>query len=88
MANNTGKKFGGRTKGTPNKKTIDALNRAESILQLIESEYLVDDIKKLTSSQRSALYKDLLQYRAPMLTRIDQRIQANVNLSDEPVTFE
>jgi hypothetical protein len=79
---------GGRKKGSLNKKTIDSLNRAESILQLIESEYLVEDIKKLTSSQRSALYKDLLQYRAPMLTRIDQRIQANVNLSDEPITFE
>lgn len=83
-----GKKYGGRQKGAQNKKTIDALNRAESLLQLIESEYLIEDIKKLSASQRASLYADILEYRAPKLSRIDNRIQANIGLSDEPIIFE
>ena len=88
MANKTGKKFGGRSKGTPNKKTAEQLDRAERILQLIESQYLDDDIDKLTPSQRTSFFEALLEYRAPKLTRIDQRIQGNINISDEPVVFE
>jgi len=88
MANRTGKKFGGRSKGTPNKKTIDSLNRAESLLQMIESQLTVDDIKVLTTSKKLDLYTNLLEYVAPKLSRSDNRITANIHLSDEPINFE
>lgn len=70
MARN-GIKSGGRSKGTPNKKTADVIDRASRILELIESKYLENDIKKLTSSQRMVLYADMLEYKAPKLSRTE-----------------
>lgn len=64
-----GAKYGGRTPGTPNKKTAFAISRAEKILQLIEAEYFEDDIKELTPSQRMVLYSDMLEYVSPKLSR-------------------
>jgi hypothetical protein len=43
-----GKKTGGRQKGSINKKTKEALDRAERVLGLIESKYLTNDIKQLS----------------------------------------
>ena len=83
-----GKKVGGRVKGTPNKKTAEQLDRAERILQLIEAQYLENDLKVISSAQRMAVYSDMLEYRAPKLTRIDHTVKMNVNLSEEPITFE
>lgn len=68
-----GKKYGGRTKGTHNKKTVDAINRAESILRIIETDYFEDDIKKATAAQRLSLYSDMLEYVSPKLGRYDVR---------------
>jgi hypothetical protein len=64
-----GKKYGGRVKGVPNKKTADQKNRAERILQLIDDQYFDKDIKKLTPSQRMILYSGMLEYVAPKLSR-------------------
>lgn len=70
MARN-GVKSGGRTKGTPNKKTADVLDRVSRVLELIESDHLEKDIKKLTPGQRMTLYADLLEYKAPKLSRTE-----------------
>lgn len=64
-----GRKYGGRVKGTPNKKTAEAISRAERILRLIERVYFEKDIKGLTSSQRLLLYSDMLEYVSPKLSR-------------------
>lgn len=72
-----GIKTGGRSKGVPNKKTVDQLSRAEKILQLIEKTYFEKDIKELTASQRIVLYADMLEYVSPKLSR--QEINGNVN---------
>lgn len=64
-----GKKYGGRSKGTPNKKTKEELDRANRVLELIESKYLDSDIKKLTSAQRTMLYCDMMEYKVPKLQR-------------------
>lgn len=69
MARN-GVKTGGRTKGTPNKKTAEHRERAERVLHLIESDHLEKDIKKLTPGQRMILYADMLEYVAPKLSRV------------------
>lgn len=66
-----GKKYGGRVKGTPNKKTAEAISRAERILRLIERQYFEKDIKTLTSSQRIFLYSDMLEYVSPKLSRTE-----------------
>lgn len=70
MARN-GVKTGGRIKGTPNKKTADVLDRVSRVLELIESNHLENDIKKLTPGQRMTLYSDLLEYKAPKLSRTE-----------------
>lgn len=70
MARN-GVKSGGRVKGTPNKKTADVLDRVTRVLELIESDHLEKDIKKLTPGQRMTLYADLLEYKAPKLSRTE-----------------
>ncbi len=72
MARN-GIKSGGRIKGTPNKKTADVLDRVTRVLELIESNHLDKDIKKLTPGQRMTLYADLLEYKAPKLSRTEHR---------------
>jgi hypothetical protein len=79
---------GGRKKGSLNKKTIDSLNRAESLLQMIESQLTTEDIQALTTSKKLDLYTNLLEYVAPKLSRSDNRITANIHLSDEPINFE
>lgn len=66
-----GAKYGGRTRGTRNKKTAEALSRAERILQLIEAEYFEKDIKSLSSGQRMVLYSDMLEYVTPKLSRTE-----------------
>lgn len=70
MARN-GIKSGGRIKGTPNKKTAEVLDRVTRVLELIESDHLEKDIKKLTPGQRMTLYSDLLEYKAPKLSRTE-----------------
>ena len=87
MARN-GSKSGGRTKGTPNKKTVEQLDRVEKVLQVIEDKYLMSDLQNISSGQRMNLYADLGEYKLPKLTRTDHRIQGNINISDEPITFE
>jgi hypothetical protein len=66
-----GAKYGGRTKGTLNKKTAEALSRAEKILQLIEKDYFDHDIAELSASQRMTLYSDMLEYVTPKLSRTE-----------------
>ena len=82
-----GAKYGGRTKGTPNKKTAEQLDRVERVLRILENT-LEDDLQAISSSQRANLYADLVEYKLPKLSRNDSRIQANIGLTDEPITFE
>lgn len=72
-----GEKTGGRTKGTPNKKTAEAISRAERILQLIESDYFEQDIQEITSAQRIFLYSSMLEYVSPKLSR--QELRGSLN---------
>lgn len=72
-----GKKYGGRIRGTPNKKTFEQLSRAENILTLIEDNYFEKDIKMLSPSKRMDLYAQMLEYVAPKLSRQD--ITGNLN---------
>lgn len=76
-----GIKYGGRTKGTPNKKTSEAQERAERVLRLIEDNYLDEDIEKLNPDQRTKLYADMMEYVVPKLARISHEGETDTNLT-------
>lgn len=78
-----GAKFGGRVKGTPNKKTAEAISRAERILRLIENKYFEKDIAKLSSGKRMDLYSAMLEYVAPKLSRAEVHSK-----TDNKITLE
>ena len=66
MANNTGQKFGGRTKGTPNRTTTEI---RQNFQLLIENnlETLESDLKELESKDRIKAILDLSKFVLPIL---------------------
>ena len=66
MANNTGKKFGGRTKGTPNRNTDEI---RENFQLLIEKNLatLENDLKELEPKERIKAVLDLSRFVLPIL---------------------
>ena len=89
MARN-GIKTGGRQKGSINRKTKDVIDRAERVLTLIESNYLEKDIAKLSPYQRMLMYSDMMEYKAPKLSRTEVKsentnLNYNVELSKDEV---
>jgi hypothetical protein len=82
------KKYGGRKKGTPNKATVEQKQRAERLLQVIETDYLDTDIKKLTPLQRTNLYLGLMEYTLPKLRRVDGNLNANLSFTGKKIVFE
>ena len=77
--NTTGKKYGGRTKGTPNKLSNEIKERlADIISEAIDSI----DVKTLTVSERFKLIQIGVQYVIPRLKQVD-------NVEDEmPRNFQ
>lgn len=80
-------KTGGRSKGSLNQKTIDQKQRAESLMQLLENDYLQKDIANLTSLQRTDFYLGLMEYVSPKLRRVDGTLNANLSFANEKVEF-
>jgi len=64
MANNTGKKYGGRKAGTPNKLTKELRAALKNILHQ-EIELLPDHFNKLEPKDRLELLTKLLPYALP-----------------------
>jgi hypothetical protein len=69
MANTTGKKHGGREKGTPNKLTKDLRNILKDIIYN-ELELLNEKLDELESKERIELVIKLLPYTLPKLQNI------------------
>lgn len=61
MANNTGKKFGGRKTGTPNKTTKETRELLQSIIQN-ELENLPTLLEELTPNQKADIICKLMQF--------------------------
>lgn len=80
MANNTGQKFGGRTKGTPNRNTDEI---RQNFQLLIENNLatLENDLKELEPKDRIRAILDLSKFILPTLkatelsTSTDSRFQ-------------
>ena len=70
MANTTGKKFGGRKKGTPNKANQQL---REWIGHLIDGnrDLVEKDLKKLSPKDRMDAIIRLLEYKLPRLNRTE-----------------
>ena len=87
MANNTGQKFGGRTKGTKNK---DMAQIRDCFQNLIESNLhtLETDLKQLEPRDRIKAILDLSRFVIPQLKATDHTITKNeiapiiINLGD------
>lgn len=72
MANTTGKKYGGRRKGTPNKKTEELRARVETLIDDNWKKLQVD-IQELTSKERVDTIVKLLEYSLPKLSRTEHQ---------------
>ncbi|MEZ4909893.1 MAG: hypothetical protein R2774_03420 [Saprospiraceae bacterium] len=64
MANNTGKKYGGREAGTPNKLTKELRSALKNILNQ-EIELLPEHFNKLETKDRLEILVKLLPYAMP-----------------------
>ncbi len=77
--NTTGKKYGGRTKGTPNKLSNEIKERLATILNEAMDSI---DVKTLTVSERFKLIQIGVQYVIPRLKQVE-----NIE-EEEPRKFE
>jgi hypothetical protein len=76
MANTTGKKFGGRTKGTPNKTTNDIREKYQLLIEET-LEQLSEDIKALDPKERLKIIIELSKFVIPTLKATDLMIEEN-----------
>ena len=79
MANTTGKKFGGREKGTPNKLTAELRAALKDVLY-DEIEQIPHRLDELETKDRLELLVKLLPYVLPKVNNISA-------ISDEPINL-
>ena len=72
MANNTGKKFGGREAGTPNKLTKELRSALKNILHQ-EIELLPEHFNKLEPKDRLELLIKLLPFALPKIEAVNYK---------------
>jgi hypothetical protein len=76
MANTTGQKFGGRTKGTANKSTTLA---REAIAKFVDGnahklEEWLDKVAEDNPAEAFKLYQSVVEYHIPKLARTDTTV--------------
>ena len=64
-------KTGGRKPGVKNKKTADVNNMIDRALGIIDSR-LDYDVNKLSPTRRIQMMENLLEYRLPKRSRVDE----------------
>ena len=77
MANTTGKKFGGREKGTPNKLTAELRSALKDVLYE-EIEQIPHRLDELETKDRLELLVKLMPYVFPKVQSVSQSL-------DEPI---
>ncbi len=82
--NNTGKKFGGRAKGTPNKLTTEMRDK---ISVLVSGTMDSIDISTFTKMEKIKLLQVLCQYIIPKLQSADYQIGTPVGESAISIQF-
>ena len=69
MANNTGKKFGGRRKGTPNRLSKELRDALKALVDH-ELENLSDHLESLTPKERVEVLLKLLPFVLPKINPV------------------
>lgn len=77
MANTTGKKFGGRTKGTPNKTTEEIREKFQSLISN-NLETLEEDLKGLEPEKRLKYVIELSRFVIPTLKATDLKTNSEM----------
>jgi len=80
MANTTGKKYGGREKGTPNKMTKELRSVLKDILYQ-ELEQIQEHLETLNPKERVELLIKLMPYALPKVTSVS-------HTTNEPLDWE
>jgi hypothetical protein len=80
MANNTGKKYGGRQLGTPNKLTKDLREKLKEVISM-ELANLPEYFSQLDTQGKIDLLVKLIPYVLPKVTPIESN-------AGEPLTFD
>lgn len=62
----------GRPKGSANRYSSQRKQKINELLSAIEENHLDEDLKKLTPRDRTNLYRDLLEFVTPKLTRTER----------------
>lgn len=75
MANNTGKKFGGRVKGVPNKVTSEVKNK---LVELIDGTISELSTANLTIANKLKLLEIALNYCVPKLAHTYNKVEQKV----------
>ena len=75
MANNTGKKYGGRRKGTPNKVTSEVKNK---LVELIDGTISELSTANLNVANKIKLLDIALNYTLPKLKHSYQEVEQKV----------
>ena len=79
MANTTGKKFGGRQKGTPNKLTRE--------LRSVLKDVLYEEIDRLPERLDELNTKDRLELLVKLMPFVFPKVQSVSQSLDEPVNW-
>ena len=79
MANTTGKKFGGRQKGTPNKLTKE--------LRSVLKDVLYDEIERLPERLDELSTKDRLELLVKLMPFVFPKVQSVSQSLDEPIQW-
>lgn len=93
MANTTGRKFGGRKKGTPNKQTKEIRDLFQEIIEtnIKNIDAWVNEIAQKSPEKAIGLLLKLSEYVLPKLNRIEvEHVPNNKfdNLTDEELDVE
>lgn len=79
MANTTGKKFGGRQKGTPNRLTRE--------LRMVLKDFIYEELEALQDRMDYLDPKERLQVLIKLLPYVLPRVSSMSHSADEPVDF-
>ena len=83
MANTTGQKFGGRTKGTPNKEISPVREKFNQLLDLYSVEQMKKDLIDIENpAERIKIIIGLAEFVIPKLAR------TAIEGGDSPVQFQ
>ena len=80
--NNTGKKFGGRKKGVPNKLTAEV---KEKIKHLLDGAIDSIDLSECTTAERIRLIEIGLRYTSPTMKQVEKHLETeyqSINFKD------